>query len=125
MELILLLHNPTHREQITTNCEHNSVLHGSPELKRLSVTLCIHSNGSDEAVKFRCLLVLNPTETHNAQPISMVRSTPSQYIPRNKATPVIAWLRKKSEKEKANPKTPTPLHTMKNKEIRHSWSEKT
>nr|GEZ82557.1 hypothetical protein [Tanacetum cinerariifolium] len=38
---------------------------------------------------------------------------------------MIAWLRKKSEKERATPKTPTPLHTLKNKEIHHCWSEDT
>nr|GEW01063.1 hypothetical protein [Tanacetum cinerariifolium] len=55
----------------------------------------------------------------------MVRSTLSRYIPSNKTTPVIAWLRKNSEKERAATKTPTPLHTLKNKKIRHYWSGKT
>ncbi|GKA77420.1 hypothetical protein Tco_0783881 [Tanacetum coccineum] len=59
--------------------------------------------------------------SHNAQPTPMIRSIPSKSIPINKVTPVIARLRKKIKKERATPKTPTPLHTMKNKEIHHNW----
>ncbi|GJV40934.1 DnaJ domain-containing protein [Tanacetum coccineum] len=72
-----------------------------------------------------CLLVLTQQWTRNAQPMSMVRSTLSRYIPSNKTTPVITWLRKKSKKERATPKTPTPWHTLKNNEILHYWSGKT
>ncbi|GKB57223.1 hypothetical protein Tco_0913409 [Tanacetum coccineum] len=54
-----------------------------------------------KAITDRMAGALPSDTTHNAQPISMVRSTPSRYIPSNKATPVIAWLRKKSEKERA------------------------
>nr|GEX39801.1 hypothetical protein [Tanacetum cinerariifolium] len=52
------------------------------------------------------LLILTQLKSHNAQPISMVRSTPSQYTLSNKATTMIVRLRKKSEKERATPKTP-------------------
>ncbi|GKC02917.1 hypothetical protein Tco_0994527 [Tanacetum coccineum] len=48
--------------------------------------------------------------------------------PKQQNDPLIAWLgkkSKKSKKERATSKTPTPLHTLKNEEIRHFWSEKT
>ncbi|GJW41921.1 hypothetical protein Tco_0070720 [Tanacetum coccineum] len=41
-----------------------------------------------------------PTEDPQCSTISMVRSTLSRYIPSNKTTPVIAWLRKSEVKEK-------------------------
>ncbi|GJY18486.1 hypothetical protein Tco_0389977 [Tanacetum coccineum] len=61
-----------------------------------------------------CLLVLTQLKTYNAQPISMVRSTPSQSIPSNKATPMMTSQRRVRKKRRIARKKPIPtlLHQL-------------
>nr|GEU59251.1 hypothetical protein [Tanacetum cinerariifolium] len=49
-----------------------------------------------------------PMEYLNAQPLSMVRSNPSQYVIRNQTNPVMTSQKKNGEKKRATPKTSTP-----------------
>nr|GFA05635.1 MAK10-like protein [Tanacetum cinerariifolium] len=55
-----------------------------------------------------CLLVLTQLKTRNAQPISMVRSTPSQSIPSNKATPMITSQQRVRKERSIARKIPIP-----------------